>query len=359
MEEILEAISNAIDVENKVEAFLVLSDDEKNALLEKLKGIKTETAGIFFNAIYTEEKNKKIRKLIRKLLFNLKSSGVKVEEPKIIGEPVLKKIVEVHEYRGFASNYDDTHTRIVVAGFEIRKNNFVFLNAGINFSDGLQEFMSGPVDKKGFEEILKAFRDDTKPPMILEEISPAYAVYLIEEGSRRSGKYKDEMKSLKAFAAGIPEGIHKAEEIYTLPIPDTTEAITIEKIFTHDMFEPFCITWGSMEEDIKTYNSTGGGAIILPPYMAEEKKSEFLKELMKGYNMKSVLPFLKRLIEDYAYLFYCRKEFSYYKGLMEYLKNANAPDEALSYFLKKTLDTGEEKPQEKQQNGELIINPYG
>jgi len=68
---------------------------------------------------------------------------------------------------------------------------------------------------------------------------------------------------------------------------------------------------------------------------------------------------LKRMMEDYAYLFYCMKEFNYYKGLIEYLKNENAPDEALSYFLKKSLETGKEKPHEKQPEGGLIVNPYG
>ena len=73
MEEIIRAINNAMDVEKKVEAFCVLPDDEKQALLEKLQGTRTETLGIFLNAIYPEEKNKKIQKLIRKLLFKLKS----------------------------------------------------------------------------------------------------------------------------------------------------------------------------------------------------------------------------------------------------------------------------------------------
>lgn len=359
MEEILKAINNAMDVEKKVEAFFVMPDDEKETLLEKLQGIRTETTGIFLNAIYPEEKNKKIQKLIRKLLFKLKSSGVKVEEPKIIGEPVIKKIREVYEYKGFLSNYDHAHTRLVVAGFEIKKNNYVFLNAEIHLSNGLAELMSAPVDKKGLEEILKAYRDDAKPPMILEEISPAYAIYLIEEASRQSGKHRDEIKSLKSFVARIVDGIHKPEEIYTLPVPDTAETISPETIFTHVIFEPFFITWGSMEEDTKTYNSTGNGAIVLPSYMAEEKKREFLKTLIERYDMKSALPSLKRMMEDYAYLFYCRKEFSYYKGLVEYLKNENAPGETLSYFLKKSLETGKEKPQEKQPEGGLIVNPYG
>jgi hypothetical protein len=359
MEEIIRAINNAMDVEKKVEAFFVLPNDEKLALLEKLQGIKTETLGIFLNAIYPEEKDKKIQKMIRKFLFKLKSSGIKVEEPRPAGEPVIKKIREVYEQKGFVSNYDPAHTRLVVAGFEIKRNNYVFLNAEIHFAEGLQELMSAPVDKKGFEGIIKAYRDDTKYPMIIEEISPAYAVYLLEEASRKSGKYRDEIKPLKSFVAGITDGIHKPEEIYALPVSDASEAISPDAIFNHVIFEPFFITWDSIEEDTKTYGGTGGGAIVLPQHMVEEKKSEFLNALIERYDMKSVLPSLKRMMEDYAYLFYCMKEFNYYKGIMEYLKNENAPSKALSYFLKKSLETGKEKPQEKQSDGGLIVNPYG
>jgi hypothetical protein len=359
MEEIIRAINNAMDVEKKVETFFVLPDDEKQALLEKLQGMRTETLGIFLNAIYPEEKNKKIQKLIRKLLFRLKSSGIKVEEPRITGEPVIKKIKEAYEHKGFVSSYDHAHTRLVVAGFEIKKNNYVFLNAEIHFTGGLVELMSAPVDRKGFEGILKAYRDDTKQPMVLEEISPAYAVYLLEEASKLTGKYRDEIRPLKSFVTDIVDGVRKPEEIYTLPVPDTGEPISPEAIFNHIIFEPFFITWGSIEEDTKTYNSSGSGPIELPQRMVEEKKREFLKTLIERYDMKSVLPSLKRMMEDYAYLFYCRKEFAYYKGLMEYLKNEDAPAEALSRFLKKSLETGKEKPQEKQQNGGLIVNPYG
>jgi hypothetical protein len=359
MEEIIRAINNAMDVEKKVEDFCVLADDEKQALLEKLLGTKTETLGLFLNAIYPVEKNKKIQKLIRKLLFKLKSAGIKVAEPKNTGEPVIKKIKEVYEQRGFASNYDHTHTRLVVAGFEIKKNNYIFLNVEIHIAGGLVELMSAPVDKKRFEQILKTYRDDTKAPMILEEISPSYAVYLIEEASRQSGKYWDEIKSLKSFTAGIVDGIHKPEDIYNLPVPDSGEAISSEVIFNHIIFEPFFITWGSMKEDAKTYNSAGGGTIVLPQHLVEEKKQGFMKTLIERYGMKSALPSLKRMMEDYAYLFYCMKEFNYYKGLMEFLKNENAPDEALSYFLNKSLETGKENPQEKQPEGGLIVNPYG
>lgn len=359
MEEIIEAIHSAMDAEKKVEAFFVLSNDEKETLLEKLEGVKTETLGIFLNAIYPEEKNKKIQKLIRKLLFKLKSSGVKVEEVRYGGEPAIRKIKEVYEQRGLASNYDFTQTRLVVAGFEIRRNAYVFLNAEIHLADGLREIMTAPVDKKAFGELFSTFRNDTKPPMVLEEISPAYALYLLEEGSRRSGRFRDEISSLRSFAADIVGGIHKPEEIYTLAAPDTSYALTSENVFIHPIFQDFVLTWKSIEEDRKTYFSSGDGAIVLPPHMTAEKKRGFLKTLAARADMKSVPALLKRMMEDYAYLFYCMGKFDYYRGLIEYLKQPDALNKAFSYFLTKSLEKGEQQPQQTQEHGGIIVNPYG
>ena len=283
-----------MDVEKKVEAFFILPDDEKQTLLEKIQGIRTETLGIFLNAIYPEEKNKKIQKLIRRLLFMLKSAGIKVEEPRIIGEPVIKKIKEIFEHRGFISNYDHAHIRLVVAGFEIKRNNYVFLNAGIHFTEGLVELMSAPVDRKGFEEILKTYRDDTKQPRVLEEISPAYAVYLLEEASKLSGKYRDEIRPLKSFVAGIADGIHKPEEIYMLPVPDAGKAISPEAIFNHVIFEPFFITWGSIEEDAKTYNGSGSDTIVLPQTHGRREKARIPENAHRTLRHEVCVAFLKK-----------------------------------------------------------------
>ena len=313
MEEIIQAINNATDVEKKAAAFSALPPDQKSALLEKIQKVQSETTGIFLNAIYSEEKDKEIRKVIRKLLFKLKSAGVKVEDPRTIGETVLKRIKEVREHRGFLTNYDYMQTRLVVAGFEIKKNTYLFLNAEIHFSNGLMELMSVPVDKKGFEGILKGYQKDTKPHLFFEEISPAYAAYLIEEGSHRSGKFRDEIKPLRSFASGVAEGLHEPKDIYALRASNTEDGVPPEAIFAHEIFQPFFMTWDSLEEDRKTYMSNGGSTIILPPHMAEQKRIEFLERLAERADMKAVLPYIKRMMEDYAYLFYCMKEFGYYK----------------------------------------------
>ena len=119
------------------------------------------------------------------------------------------------------------------------------------------------------------------------------------------------------------------------------------------------MTWDSLEEDRKTYMSNGGSTIILPPHMAEQKRIEFLERLAERADMKAVLPYIKRMMEDYAYLFYCMKEFGYYKGLTAWLDNERAPWQALSYFLNKSLGKEEESPEEKLTAGGLIVDPYG
>ena len=49
-----------------------------------------------------------------------------------------------------------------------------------------------------------------------------------------------------------------------------------------------------MEEDAKTYNSSGSGTIVLPQHMVEEKKEEFLKTLIERYDMKSAVALFEK-----------------------------------------------------------------
>jgi hypothetical protein len=356
MEEIIKAINDALDVEKKVEAFFALSKDEKKMLLEELQHIKTEVSGFFLNAIYPEEKDKEIQKLIRKLIFKLKSAGIKTEEPKTSGGPVIRKIEGVRERFGYMTNYDEMQTRLVVVGLEIKHKAFVFLNAETHFSRGLLDLMTAPpIKKKDFEEIIRTYREDTKPPKVFEEISPAYAGYLIEEASNRSGTFREEMRPLKSFTANIADAVHKPKDIYSLALSDTIDGSAINTILGHGAFIPFQISWNSLEEDRKTYNNTVDGTIILPTEPLEDKKNKFLKDLTTRKDIKSLLPFFRRMLEDYAYLFYRTKEYNHYKGLTEYLNNTDTLQEALSYFIQKSL----EREETKKDDGWVIVNPHG
>ena len=353
MDKIIEAINNTVDLEKKVKFYCTLTDDQKRALLESLKNERYEDTGIFLNAISPRERNKKIHKLIRRLLFRLRSLGVHVEGSGPSGETVLRKVDEIREHHGFMTNFDPTGSRLVMACYEIRKNAFLFLNGELHLNQGLRELMSAPVDRKGFEEIITAYRGATKEPAFLTEISPVYAAFIVEEGSNRSGRFQEEIKPLRSFVVNLKDAVRKPSDIYLLPVPDGTGTPSMAEVLQHPLFTSFLISWEKIEEDRRAYLAEETTAIILPQRMMEEKRVVFLKNLSQRVDINSRIPLVKRMLEDYAYFFHRTGEYTYYKGTLA-LATDNALTDVLIYFLKKVLD----KTEKKLAVDGLIVSPY-
>lgn len=355
MEDIIKAINSALEVEKKVEYYFTMPDDEKRLLLEGLRKEKTEAIGLFLNAIYLEENNKHIQKMIRKLIFGLKSSGVKVEEPRSAGGPVLKKIEEVRDNRGFMTNFDQAQSRTIMAAFEIKKNTFVFLSGEVHFREGLRELMSAPVDRRRLDELVASYKNGASEPMFLTEISPAYAAFIVEEGANRSGRFTDGIAPLRSFAAHLKDPVHRPEDIYCLPAAPPEGPASMEEILQHPMFTPFFLDWEKIGEDRKEYRSESGTTIVLPQHMAEEKRAAFIAGLAGRSDITSQVPLVKRMLEDYAYIFHAMGDYARYQGTITLIKDSKAFTDILAYFLRRSLDAAEEKP---AQSG-LIVNPYG
>lgn len=355
MEDIIKAINSALEVEKKVEYYFTMPDDEKRLLLEGLRKEKNEAIGLFLNAIYLEENNKHIQKMIRKLIFGLKSSGVKVEEPRSAGGPVLKKIEEVRHNRGFMTNFDQAQSRTIMAAFEIKKNTFVFLSGEVHFREGLRELMSAPVDRRRLDELVASYKNGASEPMFMTEISPAYAAFIIEEGAGRSGRFTDGIAPLRSFAAHLKDPVHRPEDIYRLPAAPPEGPATMEEILQHPMFTPFFLDWEKIGEDRKEYRMESGKTIVLPQHMAEEKRAAFVAGLAGRSDITSQVPLVKRMLEDYAYIFHAMGDCARYQGTITLIKGSKAFTDILAYFLRRSLDAAEEKP---AQSG-LIVNPHG
>jgi len=354
MDQIIQSIRSGTDIEKHAAAFSSLTKGEKLVVLGQVSNIKSEFSGQFLNAVYPGETDKDVLKVIRKSIFRLKSAGIRVEEPKATGEPVLKKVTETRENKGFMSNYDDMGTRVILLVFGIKKNSFILLNAISHYAEGLLELHTAPVDKQNLEMIVNEYRRSTSKQIVFAEVSPRYASLLIEEACTTSGRFAEEIKQMKPLNARLTGGIRKTADIYDLAVPEGTGSVFPETVFAHDVFAPFKVTWEGMDDDRKEYAGLGGSTIVLPPYIVEEKKQEFIRTLVAGDPLASYVPRIKRLMEDYAYLFYATNDLPCYKGLIEYLRNENSPQETLSRFITRSLEETEEKPQDG-----LIVNPYG
>jgi hypothetical protein len=356
MKEFLEKIHDPGNLEDLSDFYLRLPPGGKKDLLTSLREIRDDSAGRFLASILPREGDKELAKEIKRLLFRLKTIGVSVEELRPAGDSVLRKIEEKKAHMGFVSNFDFENTRVVVAAFEARKNTFLFANAIIHFHAGLFDLKVMPLDLKRLQIILDRYRQTTSETVLFQEVSPGYALYLIEEGDSRSRSFADAVRDLKQFSSALNthEGIRKPGDIYSLKAPEGVEPLLLEAVLSEPIFSPLIFSWDTLEEDRKTFSGLGASTILLPSHMIEEKKQAYLAALLERDSLKVYLPSMRRMLEDYAYLFYLSKRFGSFSTLMETLRLDTGPHSALAFFLRKALEKGE---QTEQQQG-IIVNPY-
>ncbi len=356
MNEFMDKIHDQDSLEEIERLYNTLSIGERKKILDSVKGVKDDRAGKFLNRILSDEKDKGLRKEIKTLLFRLKTVGVAIEESRPSGESALRKIVEKRIQQGFTSNYDFENIRVVVAVFEVKKNSFLFMNAVIHFLEGIVDLKIMPLDKKNVEAILDKYREGSNDTIIFLEVSPQYALYLVEEADARSRKFADEVRELKQFSSSVMmiDGIQKPEDIYALNPDESIEPASMETLLSDPLFTPLTLTWDTIEDDRKTYAGLGESTIILPSHMVEEKRRAFIADLIERDSLRGCGSLIRRTLEDYAYMFYLIGRFDCFSGVMEVLRHKDGPSSVLARYAEKMLDTQE---QADRKSG-VIVSPY-
>jgi hypothetical protein len=351
MEELLKTIESG-DRDAALSAFLALSHDQQMNLLEALRSAKSEAVAAFLTAALERVSGKDLQKAIKKLIFGLKTRGVRVEEPRTLGEPVLKKVETVREERAYLSNYDPDGTRVILLAFEMRKKQFIFMHAISHFSKGLMELAVFPVSKEDLEKILKDYLWRTQRPMVLPSISPKYAYFLIDEAAAHSGKHIEDLKGLRPMAAGLKGSVQRPQDIYGLRSPEGGPVKSPDEVLAHYLFEPFLLTWDSLEADKKELDGVVNPSIVLPPYVVEERRQVFMKSLLEKDSIASQSRFMRRMLEDYAYLFHSLGEIEVHRSIVAGLSGDGLVQAALLHFVRKSMEK-----KEAEASG-LLVNPY-
>jgi hypothetical protein len=350
--DIVENIRTGTDLEKAASQFLSLSHDEQITLLNGLAYIRDEKLGIFLNMVYPATAGRDARKLIKKLLFRLTTLGIHVEEPAATGESVLRRIEVVREEKAFLSNYDGEAMRACLVAAEMKKNQFIFIHSVIHFSEGLVDFAPATVPGTELDNLLKDYRMRAHESIVLPPVSPRYAAYLIEEAGRLAPKYEREVTEIRPFLSSLKGFPREPGDIYRLETPDATTPLSVETILSHETFEPFALTWKAMEDDRKEFQNLLNPAILVPPYVMEERKQEFLRKRLETENVRAIRQPFKRMLEDDAYLLYCLGNFGFYGGVIDQLRDETGLDRLLAAFLQKAL----ERKQPEQEG--VLVNPF-
>ncbi|MDW8001448.1 MAG: hypothetical protein RMJ39_02110 [Deltaproteobacteria bacterium] len=325
-------------MEDVINTYLSSTDEEKLRIITSLGNQRDEKALKILVALEEEEKDKKMRKEIRRVLFRLKTFGLKVEERKEKGPSVIRKVEEDRNLKAYFSTYDRELKRIVVLSTKSKKRSFFVANAIMGLKDGLIGIRLGEMEKDRYDIWLK----DTKRKLeaskiIFLEISANYAYYLIDEASRKSGKYREEVDSLKSVVSrSSPKNeITKPSDLYSLL--GEGEEISFERALTHPIFEALHFDWDGIDEDKKNYETIGESSILVPRYITEERKKEYLYGLTKTERLKPLKDDIRRVLEDYSYVLYMLGDKIYAKSILNLLRNDETFRDAIVHFLEKSI----------------------
>jgi hypothetical protein len=112
------------------------------------------------------------------------------------------------------------------------------------------------------------------------------------------------------------------------------------------------LAWEGIEADKKELDGVANPSIVMPPYVIEERRQAFMNELVQTDKLKSSGRSLKRMLEDYAYLFHSLGEFETFKGLAEGLSDDQFLRDALLFFVEKSM-----KKKEEEKPG-VLVDPF-
>lgn len=323
-----------------VQRYLRSSKEERLYILESLRNKRTQDTANLLSELYEKEEDKELLKTIRRLMFYLKTSGLKIEEKKEKGSAVLSKTSKQNFAFGYISNYDRNLDRIGIILFEQRKN-LIFVAQGImNLDEGLKDLKIGEANK---DEYLSWFKNKKaeaeRAGTFISEVSPQYVLFLISEAQKKSGTFEETVEFLRKHFGSIrfSGGPNEPSEIYHL-CGDRKEEIPLERLLTHPIFRDLFVKWKGMEKDRNEYNQIGESTIILPLYLKEEKRREYLRELVKKEGMEKVRTQLKRVLEDYAYILYSSGDRNYASAVISVLKDDEVFERTFIHFVEKSIN---------------------
>ncbi len=355
MQDLANRIVEGGDIRRAVEEFFRLDASGQARLLDTLWAPANAHVASFLAEVLPGVADKKIQKQVKRLLFRLKTKGISIEEPKPTGAPVLKTFEEPREERAYLTNYDGTSLRAVLIIRGIKRNQLVFVHGVTHFSDGLVQLAGAPLPRSEIDTFIADYQMRTPSPIVLVPIAPSYAAHLVEEAYRVSGKQAAEIEQLRPFMAKLGGDVRTRDDLHHLAVPATASPVPVEELLGNEMFAPFRLEWEGIEKDREKLREASNPSIVLPPYMVKERTDRLIQELEDDERVRAKTGPLKRLLEDYAYLFFGLRQYDRYLAAIRAIDEEATFRRVLRHFVAGSM---EKEKKESPQEQSIIVSPY-
>lgn len=326
--------------EERLENYRFLPKEKKVQFLNSLVESKDEDTASLLKELYDLEEDKELLKLIRRLLFRLRTQGIKVESPKQKGEIALKRIRTEPKTQAYLTSYDSLLKRACILSKERKKGLILIFHAIMSLKEGLEEVSYMEMETQEFSSWIRSYRESLESDGILFlNISPKYAFLLLEEAERRSKRFKREIDLLhKTFDIDMDTSeVKSPRDLYDLLGEQKGEEQRMD-LFSHPMFKNLILSWEGIEEDVKAYSDQKDSILVLPSHILEERKRGFLEDLVNSERLRTLRDDFRRILEDYAYMAHLKGLTGLLSEILKTLKEQKLFDEYLKRSISASLD---------------------
>ena len=151
---------------------------------DSLAGLPHERVAKVLQRMLEEFEEKKVRKIIKRSLYRLKSKGVAIEEsPSDKGKPVLHPF-QAESPKGYGSPIDSLGQRLLVLVIPHSGRGWAVLQGVVSDTKGIVDFSGEEMTRKGFRSFFQEVQK--KNPFPLVEVEPSYVAFLLEQAHRLS-----------------------------------------------------------------------------------------------------------------------------------------------------------------------------
>jgi hypothetical protein len=277
-------------------------------IAELLGGMADAKVGRVLHRMLEISADKKIRKIIKRSVYRLKSKGIAVEEAIPEKGRSIFRPLQAESPKGFGGSIDPVGQRLLLLALPHPGSGITVMEGVVSDSEGLVSFSGVELSRKRFRTFLGEFQEEGPLPVV--EIEPSYVAFLFSEGYqltlKRKGTPSQDYLNLKSEMEKVRRDYEKPLIYSFLQLEDVSERDWILKksgdLLKMDLFTG----WRIEESRIRPYgdavSEAGQSKLILNETQRVARFQEiYQKALMELFPEERKFLY-KRRLEEMAYV---------------------------------------------------------
>ncbi len=288
----------------------LLGKDPETAgrLAESMVTIPNRLTGRLLWRLFEVTGDKKIRKIIKRSVYRLRSKGISVEETSSDQERSILRPLQADLIEGFATGIDFLGYRLLWLIIPHRGRGLTVMHGVVSDREGIVDFSREEMTRKGFRSFFEEVREKNQFPTV--EMEPSYVAFLYVQAYRlnldREGTLSQDYRRAKSEIDGIKKDYAKPLIYSYLQANDVAGDDRLLRgggdLLKADLFSG----WGIEEEQIRPYAEEVWEAeeskIVLHPAQKEVRfQGIYQKALTELFSRERKFLYQRRL-EEMAYI---------------------------------------------------------